>query len=166
MLEPAGRQTSLIARQRFGSDVIPGREDPIPILDGGYPRSVGGIKSAAEFCLALGTQFELRPLDCDPFFHDYGRKYSEAEITIEILELPFTDIIGKKVIITFYTTDRDGFLSLGNEIQHQSTQDGQEDPLIILPNTESFGIFFSKYRSLYSSKQLITKKRMSNGKIC
>ena len=65
---------------------------------------------------ALGIDFEIRPLDCEPFYHGYGMKCSEAQLVVGICKLPITDLNGVKASITFYITKGDGFLLLGNSI--------------------------------------------------
>ena len=60
-------------------------------------------------CLAMGIDFELEPLDCEPFYHGYGENCSDAEITIGVWRLPLDDLNGNKIDIPFYITKGSGF---------------------------------------------------------
>ncbi len=73
-------QKSLTTGPGAVSDINPLSMDPNPILDTGCPRNVGGIDYAVAMCNALGIHFDLEPLDCDPFYHGYGMKCSEAKL--------------------------------------------------------------------------------------
>lgn len=86
------------------------------------PRSIGGLISTAAICPDLFIEFNLLPLDCESFLHEYGRESSELQMTIDIWKLPATNGNDIKAIIPFYTTRGDGFLLLGNEIVLKSHQ--------------------------------------------
>jgi hypothetical protein len=75
--------------------------DPNPILDGGCPKSAGGIESVISLCLALETPVELSPLDCEPFFHGYGTECSDAPLTIGIWYLSLVDLNGNLFKLPF-----------------------------------------------------------------
>ncbi len=80
-------QRSLTAGSGAASDVSPSSIDPSRILDTGYPRSIGGIRSALALWEALDIRFELENLDCEPFYHGYGMNCSKAKITIGVWRL-------------------------------------------------------------------------------
>lgn len=113
-------QLRLVSLPGENPELLPSRSDPNPIIDVECPRSVGGVVAAVAICQSLGIPFELHPLDCEPFYHGYGKKCSEAQLTVGIWHLPVTDINGREALIPFYLTRGDGFLLLGNEILHQS----------------------------------------------
>lgn len=124
----------MIATLGAKADIIHGEEDINPIIDGGCSRSVGGIESAKALFYALGVQFELCELDCQPFLQGYGRSCSDAEVTIRVWNLPITDLHRNSVHILFYITNGDGFLLFGNEIIHQAYNLGPKNTPVIRPN--------------------------------
>ena len=120
------------------SDISTGLEVVNPILDVGCPPSVGGVQATAALCLALGTPFELGPMDCDLFFHGYGMHCSEAELTVAIWDMPVKEVSGQEAKITSYLTPSNGFLLLGNEILHQSRLLGRDKLLAIPQKFEAY----------------------------
>ncbi len=68
--------------------------------------NVGGIDYAVTMCNALGIHFDLEPLDCDPFYHGYGMKCSEAKLTIGVWTLPLADLHGTRFELPFYPSKR------------------------------------------------------------
>lgn len=151
----------MIGTRGAKSDVVPGTEDVNPIVDGGCPRSVGGIESAKALCRALNLQFELRDLDCQPFLHGYGKKCSDAEVTIGIWDMPITDLSGNSVTIPLYITNGEGFLLIGNEIVHQSYNLGPKNLLIVPPNVREISsneLTFATYNeNLFDSDKEIVR---------
>ena len=92
--------------------------------------SIGGEGSRV-LCRAMGIDFKLEPLDCQPFWHGYGEKCSDSQLTIGIWRMPITDVNGTQVLIPFYITPGYGILLLGNEICHKSNIMGSENIIIV-----------------------------------
>ena len=68
----------------------------------------------------MGIDFELEPLDCEPFYHGYGEKCSDAELRIGVRRLPLDDLNGNKIDIPFYITKGSVISLLGNELLSKS----------------------------------------------
>ena len=68
----------------------------------------------------MGIDFELEPLDCEPFYHGYGENCSDARLTIGVWRLPLDDLNRNKIDIPFYITKGSGILLLGNEVLSKS----------------------------------------------
>ncbi len=98
-------QKSLTAGHGAVSDINPLSSDSNPILDTRCPRNVGGIDYAMAMCNALGIHFDLEPLDCDPVYHGYGMKRSEAKLKIGIWKLPLADLHGTRFELPFYLVE-------------------------------------------------------------
>lgn len=126
-------QRSMIASPRANCDLCPLKE-PNQTLDGGFPRSAGGIDSAVAHCEARGINFELEPLESEPFYHGYSKKCSDEQITVGIWRMQITDLKGNLVYVLFYITRGDGFLLLGNEILRTSASDFNWTPASISEN--------------------------------
>jgi hypothetical protein len=107
--------------------------DPNPILDGGCPKSAGGLESVVSLSLALETPVELSPLDCEPFFHGYGTECSDARLTIGIWYLSLVDLNGNLFKLPFYIVQGPGPLLVGNSILRHSEIKGPENLLKITP---------------------------------
>jgi hypothetical protein len=107
--------------------------DPNPILDGGCPKSAGGLESVVSLCLALETPVELPPLDCEPFLHGYGTECSDARLTIGIWYLSLGDLTGNLLKLPFYIVQGKGPLVVGNSIRRHSEIKGLENLLKITP---------------------------------
>lgn len=60
------------------------KSDPNPIVDSGFPRSSSRVQAAAALCTALGIDFKLRELDCEPFLNGGGHNCSDTEIAVGI----------------------------------------------------------------------------------
>ena len=84
------------------SDESPSQDDPNPIMDSGCPRSAGKISSALPLFEALRIDFSIHPLDCEPFFHWYGMKCSEAQLVVGFWKLPITNLNGLKAQFLLY----------------------------------------------------------------
>lgn len=80
--------------------------------------------------MKLGIKISPRPLDCDPFFHDYGIARSEAELLIAMWGMPVTDMYGTEIKIPFYLTKGNSFWLFGNEILHKSRLLGPENAFV------------------------------------
>ncbi len=65
---------------------------------------------------ALGIDFYLEALDCDPFYHGYGMKCSEAKVQIRIWKLPLADLHGTRIELTFHLVEGHGYVLIGNAI--------------------------------------------------
>lgn len=128
-------QSSYMTNESRAIDFFPPNKDPNPIVDVGCPRSVGGIESASSLALALGINFQVEELDCEPFMHGYGEKCSDARITIGIWSLPLTDPSGKSFMIPFYVTKGDGVLLLGNNVLQNAVINGADNFILFPPNT-------------------------------
>lgn len=99
---------------KFG-DISHGK-DLNPVIDQACPRSVGVIRSAVALSLALGIEFELHELDCEPFLHGYGEQCSDSELVFTKWQLSLKDLSGTSLQIPFYITKGDGILLLGNDV--------------------------------------------------
>ena len=130
-------QSSFISSRGFHSDIRPGSPDPNPIMDIGCPSSISGVKSAVALSLAMGIDFKLRCLDCEPFYHGYGTNCTDAELAMAIWDMPITDIAGVPIKIPFHVTPGDGPILLGNEILHKSRILGPENLLVIPPGVRA-----------------------------
>ncbi len=53
------------------------------------------------FCRALEIPFELKDLDCEPFYLGYGMQCSEAKLTVGMWYLPLTDLHGTQFASRF-----------------------------------------------------------------
>ena len=124
---------------------------PNPILEKGCPRSVGGIWSAVALCLELGIDFELEPLDCEPFYHGYGENCSDAKLTIGVWQLPLVDLNGNKMDIPFYNTKGSGILLLGNELLSKSDILNTQNRMRTPPGTVK-GLASEVHLLLYTTK--------------
>ena len=107
--------------------------DPNPILDIGCSRSVGGAENAKALCKALGITFLVEPLDCTPFYHEYGSHFSYAKLINGIWRLPVKAINGFEAKFPFYMVPGEGVLLFGNEIHHKSILHGPENLMVIPP---------------------------------
>lgn len=65
----------------------------------------GGTESAVAHCDDLVINFELDPLDFEPFYHGYGNKCIKAQINVGIWRMPITDLKGNLVYVPFYITN-------------------------------------------------------------
>lgn len=80
------------------ADVLPGEEDMNPVLDEGCPRSIGGIENTRKICKAMGIQFKIRGLDCEPFLHGYGEESDDSKVVVGIWYMPITDMSEKTLL--------------------------------------------------------------------
>ncbi len=113
------------------SDLLPHSRDPNPIIDPGCPRSIGGVQSASILCVAMGIEFQLEKLDCQPFYHGFGESCSDAQLTFAIWKLPLIDIYGTSLEIPLYITPGSGLLLLGNNVTSKSDMLGKENLLVV-----------------------------------
>lgn len=79
----------------------------------------------------LGVQLIIYLLDGEPFYHGYGKKFSEDELTLRVWKMPTRDLSGKSIFIPLYITKENGFLLLRSEIFHRLYQLGPENVLRI-----------------------------------
>ncbi len=87
-----------------------------PIIDTGCSRDVFGIDYAVAMCNAIGIHFDLELLNCDPFYHGYSVKCSEAKLAIRIWNFPLADLHGTVFELPFYLVVGNGYLVVGNVI--------------------------------------------------
>ena len=114
------------------SDFLPHSRDPNPMFDPGCPRSIGGFQSASILCVAMGIEFQLEKLDCQPFYHGFGESCSDAQLTFAIWKLPLIDIYGTSLEIPFYITQGSGLLLLENNVTSKPDILEKEN-LIVVP---------------------------------
>lgn len=136
------RQKSLINSPGAQSELFSGRVIN-PIIDSGFRKSVGGVKLAAALALALGIDFKLRDLDCQPFIHGYGPPCSKASLVFAMWDMPICDLNDKDEVTPFYITPGDGFLLLDNNVLHKSNQMGYDNILRI--SKDSHELVFPNY---------------------
>lgn len=116
------RQKILISFPGPKYHIFPELQDPNPIIDVGFPRSVSGIKTTANLDTCLGTEFKIEPIYWEPFFNRYGKECRKANVVISIWKLPVEEVKGILAHIPFYINEVGGFLQLVDEILDQSYQ--------------------------------------------
>lgn len=62
------------------SDVVNSVDNNNPILDSGFPKSVGGEDRIKALCKAIGIPFKLKELDYEPFVHSYGKECENPRV--------------------------------------------------------------------------------------
>ncbi len=97
--------------------------------------NVGGI----DYAVAI-IPFDLEPPDCDPFYHGYEMKCSEAMLTIRIWKLPLVDLYGTHFKLKFYLVEGDGYLLVGNKIASKCQIRNDENLLIIPEGNEGISM--------------------------
>lgn len=85
------------------SDISP-LADLNEVLDKGLPKPVIGLSKAAELDTALNIPLHFRALDSAPFVHGYGPDCTNSIVVFAIWTLPFQDISGNHLHISFYVT--------------------------------------------------------------
>lgn len=74
----------------------------------------------------------MEVLYCEPFLHVYRKYFWNPQSVEGKYHLPITDLSVTKAGIPFYVASGDGFIILGNEIEHKSISFGP-DNLFLAP---------------------------------